>query len=115
MPGFSFMGSARVAFRNGRGRGRAPLRMSMAGATNSSKVTMVEMGLPGRPKIGFAPVGELVMAKTAGFPGRMATASKKNVGAECFQDVFDQIIFAHGDAAGQYQNILMQAELNVGA
>ena len=45
----------------------------------------------------------------------MATASKKNVGAESFQDVFDQIIFAHGDAAGQYQNVFMQAELDVGA
>ncbi len=33
------------------------------------------------------------------------------VGAEIFQDVFDQIILAHGDAAGQHQNIFMQARV----
>src|SRR5579863_4979822 len=71
-PGFSESRELRMASMNGSGRGSVPERMSIAGRTKSSKVTIVETGLPGRPKTGLP----LQSAKTTGLPGRMATASK---------------------------------------
>src|SRR5262245_4230050 len=71
-PGFSFMRSVSMASKKASEEGNVPERISMAGRTKRSKVTMVETGLPGRPNTDFS----LQIAKTTGFPGRMATASK---------------------------------------
>src|SRR5258706_1809207 len=71
-PGFSFRGAPRCASTSGRSRAVAPLSKSIAGTAKSSNVTMVETGLPGSPKTNVFPH----FPNTAGFPGRMATASK---------------------------------------
>src|ERR1700756_2996330 len=71
-PGFSFSATPSLASTNGKSRAAAPLSRSIAGTTNSSNVTIVDTGLPGRPKTKAFPH----CPKTAGFPGRMATASR---------------------------------------
>ena len=58
----------------GNGCGVCPLSNSIAGITNSSNVTIVETGFPGNPNTGLP----WHKPKTAGLPGRIATASKKN-------------------------------------
>jgi len=61
---------------------------------------------------------ERVAAERSGetVDGRLARADSHRVevksGAEAFQDVFDQVVFAHGDAAGQDQEVFLQALLN---
>ncbi len=50
-----------------------PIILSKAGLTNSSKVTMVDTGLPGRQKIGVLPR----RAKVVGRPGLMPTRWKR--------------------------------------
>src|SRR6266852_3475808 len=73
-PGFSFSAAPRRASTSGKSPACAPLRRSIAGTTNNSNVTMVETGLPGSPKTKVSPH----FPNTAGFPGRIATASKWN-------------------------------------
>src|SRR6266446_5581013 len=73
-PGFSFSAAPRRASTRGKSRAGAPLSRSIAGTTNNSNVTMVETGLPGSPKTKVSPH----FPNTAGFPGRIATASKWN-------------------------------------
>src|SRR5271165_229883 len=74
IPDFSFKSSASVACTNGKARAAAPVSKSIAGITKSSNVTIVDKGFPGSPNTGFP----WQIANTAGFPGRIATASKKN-------------------------------------
>src|ERR1022692_2135768 len=49
-PGLTRISDFRRAWRNTSGRGDIPERASIRGRAKSSKVTMVETGLPGRPK-----------------------------------------------------------------
>ena len=71
-------------------------------------MTMVETGLPGRPKTRVL----RQRPKTVGLPGRIATASKKNSAPIAFQDGLDQVVLAHRDAAGEDQDVLAQALLD---
>src|ERR1700726_3218132 len=71
-PCFSFSAAPRCASTSGRSRAGAPLSKSIAGTVNNSNVTMVDTGLPGRPKTNVFPH----FPNTAGLPGRIATASK---------------------------------------
>src|SRR5260370_32204182 len=71
-PGFSFSAALSLASTNGKSRAAAPLSRSIAGTTNNSKVTIVDTGLPGRPKTKELPH----FPKTAGLPGLLATALK---------------------------------------
>src|ERR1700676_1620198 len=85
-PTFTRISDLRRACRKVRGWGRMPARASSMGLANSSNVTMVETGFPGRPKKylceAFTDAGadvperanrslpyELLRPKTTGFPG----------------------------------------------
>ena len=57
---------------NGSGRAAVPLKISSAGKTKSSNVTIVETGFPGNPKTGLPPH----FPNTAGLPGRIVYAIK---------------------------------------
>ncbi len=94
----------------GSGRGAAPPSRSIAGTTNSSNVTIVETGLPGKPNTGLPPH----TPKTAGLPGRMATASNTNFAPNSAEDQLHQIVLPHRDAAGHDQQIRFQAALDRG-
>ncbi len=66
----------------------------MAGMAKSWNVTMVETGLPGKPKSQVLPQ----RPKTVGFPGRRADRVKKELRTHAFQNWLDKVILTHGHA-----------------
>ena len=101
----------RWACTSGNGRASAPFSKSMAAVTNSSNVTIVDTGFPGNPKKNVS----RQRPKTAGLPGRIATASKIKFGAKILQHRLDQIVLPHRDAAGHHQHVFPESALDLGA
>src|ERR1039458_957773 len=67
-PGLMRISDFRRAWRNTRGRGDIPERASITGRAKSSKVTMVETGLPGSPKKYLCGTGAKTSRAGAGAP-----------------------------------------------
>ncbi len=82
-----------------------PPSSSSAARANTSKVTMVEAGLPGSPK----KKRSRARPKTSGWPGWMSTRSKKNSAPQCRQRLFHYVVLARGDAAGEQQQVGAEA------
>src|SRR5262249_59231331 len=70
-PVFVLRGLDSRAFAVGNLTGLPPLKASRTGLTKRSKVTIVETGLPGKPKngVGTAFLPDEASPKTTGFPG----------------------------------------------
>ena len=107
---FCSTGLASLAFNNGNGLGSKPPQTSIAGTASNSKVTIVETGFPGRPKTNFPPH----LPNTAGFPGRIAMASKKNSAPRSRNTASTKSYFPDGDSSAQDQNIFLQAAFDHG-
>ncbi len=75
---------------------------------------MVETGFPGSPKkyVGKAPGCAGARPKTTGRPGWMCAPVKKNSAPRPAQDLLDQVVFAHADAAGEQQQVAGESLLH---
>ena len=76
----------------------------MTGRANKSNVTMVETGFPGSPKIFASDASEHDR-----FAGLNSSAREKEFGPKVHQHVFDEVVLAHRNAAGQQKQIGAQA------
>ena len=75
------------------------------GRTNSWKVTMVDTGFPGRPKNGVRSLAVLRLAEDHRLARLNQRTGEKKSCAQRSQHLLDQVVFAHGDATGQQQQV----------